>query len=128
MKIKRILALVLTAILLLPACAALAKTMYVKTPDGKPVQATRDVGPENASGLHFYIPYGAVLGGPVVSNPPSKAGEAGSIPGGGTKLGFFPAAPAAGVGRIRYRLQPPAGDASGRVSAPGPPPPGSLLP
>ena len=59
MKIKRILALVLTAIMLLPACAALAKTMYVKTPDGKPVQATRDVGPENASGLHFYIPYGA---------------------------------------------------------------------
>ena len=34
----------------------------------------------------YYLKYRDFPGGPVVKNPPSKAGEAGSIPGQGTKI------------------------------------------
>ena len=34
----------------------------------------------------FFPPVGDFLGGPVVRNPPCKAGDTGSIPGQGTKI------------------------------------------
>ena len=37
-------------------------------------------------GVFFFPPVGDFLGGPVVRNPPCKAGDTGSIPGQGTKI------------------------------------------